>query len=257
MEAGAREAPGARGALRRWWPLVAVALLLAGVAGAAAFSTPHLGRVATPEISYQPPRREGVVTATPPPTAPLDVPPGARGQPVLPRWVALLVGALCVALVVAVVLAVLVALLRGRFRSRPEVDADRPRASQRETAQEVVAAVDAGLVDLSAEDTDPRRAVIACWVRLEQAAAAAGVPRQPGDTSTDLVTRLLAGHDLTPQVLAGFATVYREARYATHAVDDRMRQQAISALRRLRAELAQGSFDRAGSGGPGDPGVVA
>ena len=29
---------------------------------------------------------------------------------------------------------------------------------------------------------DPRRAVIACWVRLEQAAAAAGTPRQVGDS---------------------------------------------------------------------------
>jgi len=31
--------------------------------------------------------------------------------------------------------------------------------------------------------------------------------------------------------------VYREARYATHAVDDRMRAQARSALQRLRADL--------------------
>ncbi|WP_213452849.1 DUF4129 domain-containing protein [Rhizomonospora bruguierae] len=238
MKAGA---PTALDALRRWWPLAAAALLLAAVAAAAAFSTPRLGRVATPEISYQAPRHAGEVTAAPPPTAPVDVPPAERGQPLVPRWVTVLVGVLCVALVVAVVVAILVMLLRDRFRSRRGVDAaQRPRVSQERTAQEVVAAVDAGLVDLSAEDADPRRAVIACWVRLEQAAAAAGVPREPGDTSTDLVTRLLSGHDLTPQVLAGFAAVYREARYATHAVDDQTRQQAIAALRRLRAELAHG-----------------
>lgn len=234
-------------ALRRWWPLAAVALLLVAIGAAAAFSAPQLSRVPVPESSYEPPRdiAEG---ASAPPTAPLDIPPGDRGQPLLPGWVVLLVRALCVALVVATVAAVLVALLKGRFRTRPEAPHERPYAAPADTRREVVAAVDAGLEDLSAEDGDPRRAVIACWVRLERAAAAAGVPRRPGDTSTDLVTRLLSGRALTPQVLAGFATVYREARYATHAVDDRMRQQAISALRRLRAELAT---DPAHAPGPG------
>ncbi len=31
--------------------------------------------------------------------------------------------------------------------------------------------------------------------------------------------------------------VYRQARYATHTVDDQMRTQAVSALQRLRADL--------------------
>ena len=107
-----------------------------------------------------------------------------------------------------------------------------------QTAEEVVAALDAGLVDLSDSDADPRKAVIACWVRLEQAAAAAGVERRPGDTPTELVTRLLgADRPVSADVLAAFAEVYREARYATHTVDERMRTQARSALQRLRTEL--------------------
>ena len=53
--------------------------------------------------------------------------------------------------------------------------APRPRPPTSGRA-EVVAAVDAGLLDLDDADPDPRRAVIACWVRLEQAAAAAGTP---------------------------------------------------------------------------------
>jgi hypothetical protein len=39
-------------------------------------------------------------------------------------------------------------------------------------------------------------------------------------------------------VLDGFAAAYREARYATHVVDEQMRATAINALRQLRAELA-------------------
>jgi hypothetical protein len=80
--------------------------------------------------------------------------------------------------------------------------------------------------------------VIACWVRLEEAAAAAGTPRQPGDTPTDLVTRLLAEHRVSAALLARLAQVYRRARYATHSVDESMRGDARDALQRLRADLA-------------------
>ena len=99
------------------------------------------------------------------------------------------------------------------------------------------AALDAGLEELSDTDRDPRRAVIACWVRLEDAAAAAGTPRHPGDSPTDYVGRLLAEQQVDAGVLAALLEVYREARYATHTVDDQMRQQARSALQRLRADL--------------------
>jgi hypothetical protein len=96
--------------------------------------------------------------------------------------------------------------------------------------------VDSGLADLDA-DADARSAVIACWVRLEETAAAVGTPREIGDTSTDLVVRLLGAHDISGPVLDRLAGLYREARYATHVVDDQMRQDARAALRQLRAEL--------------------
>src|SRR5262249_18730925 len=100
--------------------------------------------------------------------------------------------------------------------------------------------VDEGLADLDDADADPRRAVIACWVRLERAAAEAGTPRGVGDTSADLVSRLLASHMVSGTVLAAFASVYREARFATHTVDVAMREQARAALRQVRDELAAG-----------------
>jgi hypothetical protein len=101
----------------------------------------------------------------------------------------------------------------------------------------LLAAVDEA-VARSEDDPDPRRAVIACWVRLAEAAAAAGIPRHESDTATDLVVRLLRGHRVSEPVLAAFAEAYWLARYATHAVDERMRAQARSALQRLRAELS-------------------
>lgn len=118
-------------------------------------------------------------------------------------------------------------------RIRPVI---RPAAP--ETASRMRAAIDAGLTELDEADADPRRAVIACWVRLERAAAEAGVARQPGDTSTDLVSRVLTDQQVSSDVLAAFAELYREARFARHQVDPSTRDRARAALRQIRSELA-------------------
>jgi hypothetical protein len=81
--------------------------------------------------------------------------------------------------------------------------------------------------------------VIACWVRLEEAAAAAGTPREPGDTPSELVLRLLGEHQVSAPVLYQLAEVYRLARYATHTVDTTMRDHARAALGQLRDELTR------------------
>ncbi|MEQ4305936.1 DUF4129 domain-containing protein [Plantactinospora sp. B6F1] len=236
------------GLLRTLWPLAAVAGLLALAALAAAHSSIGFTRV-QPPADIVPTFEQPL----PPTGAEQPARSAAPGQPgdYLPHWVPYLGTLLCGAVVVAVLAALVWALARDLLRRRRGLA--RPGArklrSAEQTAEEVVAALDAGLVDLSDSDADPRRAVIACWVRLEQAAAVAGVQRRPGDTPTDLVTRLLgAGRPVSADVLAAFADVYREARYATHTVDERMRTQALTALRRLRTELTSGG-DRLGGDG--------
>ncbi|WP_067496283.1 DUF4129 domain-containing protein [Actinoplanes sp. TFC3] len=225
-------------ALRRWWPLVAVIMLLSIAALAATRSAPQLERFnpdALPEESAVP-----LLPPTPEPIASQSLKPvEAAGG--LPDWVgtaAWIVLAIAGVLVVSLVIWALfrdVARRRGRRRGK--------RAAKRtdvRTAEDLVAAVDAGLQELSDSDRDPRRAVIACWVRLEDAAAAAGTPRHAGDSPTDLVARLLAEQRLEAAVLTPFAHVYRQARYATHTVDNQMRQQARTALERLRTDLGAG-----------------
>jgi hypothetical protein len=159
---------------------------------------------------------------------------------ILPPWLTALLTVICVVFVAAVVGAVLWLALRGRLggrRRRVEVvEVAAPAATNRR--EDVLAAVDAGLSGLADDDSDPRRAVIACWLRLEEAAAAAGTPRQPGDAPADLVLRLLTAHQVSAAVLLPLAEVYRLARYATHTVDAGMRDSARSALRQLRAELS-------------------
>jgi Domain of unknown function (DUF4129) len=229
-------------ALRRWWPLAAVLGLLFLTSLAATRSTPQLDQLA--------PEPEPAATMRPPllPPNPQQQPTGAGSAPArgaatgLPDWIS--TAALAVLIVLGVVFAALLiwAFVRDQVR-RQARRAPRPVpvAPPQAPADELVAAVDAGLEELSDTDRDPRRAVIACWVRLEQAAAVAGTPRHPGDTPTDLVSRLLAEQRIDARLLAALRDVYREARYATHTVDDRMRAEARSALQRLRADLSVGA----------------
>lgn len=217
--------------LRDWWPPAAVVGLLGLAALAASRSSFGIDRVEPPS---------DIAPTLPEQRLPSAAP--AVGQPTasLPDWIPLVGVAFCAAAALLVVGVLLRALIRDLWRRRPTLTGrrNRPARTAERTAAEVVAALDAGLLDLSDTDADPRRAVIACWVRLEQTAEAAGVDRLPGDTPADFVTRLLRnGRPVSADVLAALAAVYREARYATHTVDERMRAQARSALRRLRAEL--------------------
>ncbi|SBT52008.1 DUF4129 domain-containing protein [Micromonospora auratinigra] len=232
------------GVLRRWWPVAAVILLLGVAALAAGHSSVGASRIppAADTIPYVPdyPTAEPAASI---PVEPRDAGPATSGE--IPRWILWTALAVLVLGALVVVGYVLWTVLGGALRRTTRaVPTQRTRRTAEGTAREVVAALDAGLEELDDRATDPRTAVIACWVRLEEAAEEAGVPRRAGDTPTDLVGRLLTGDPAagvpaiaSVDVLDGFAHVYREARYATHTVDERMRDQARAALRRLRGEL--------------------
>jgi hypothetical protein len=227
--------------LRRWWPLALVIGLLGLAALSAGHSALQIGQVEAGPAPTQAPGQEDFSSPVAPTFPPTPEEVAAAEPRELPGWLAPAAAVLCAAVTLAVVVVVVWILVRDglrRLRRRPVRYADEPTPAP--NADQVVAAVEAGLTDLSDTDGDPRRAVIACWLRLEQAAAAAGTPRQVGDSPTDLVTRLLHTHQVSADVLAALADVYREARYATHAVDDRMRAQARSALQRIRTELMDG-----------------
>jgi hypothetical protein len=226
-------------ALRRWWPFAVVAALLGVAALAAGHSSLEVGRVESQFERSVAPAQEDFSEPVEPTFSPQpeeEVAAAETGE--LPGWIMPLAAGLCLLVVLVIVGLVVWTLLRDVLRKRRQkvVFRDETRLPVA-AAQDVVAALDAGLFDLSDSDADPRRAVIACWLRLEQAAAAAGTPKQIGDSPTDLVSRLLQAHAVSADVLAALADVYREARYATHTVDDRMRVQARSALQRIRTEL--------------------
>jgi hypothetical protein len=224
-----------RHAFGRLLPLFAVAALLAGGVLAAALSSPAVTRVPLP--AERPPQQPAGTSDALRSAAPLEAAPSSGGAYQLPPWMGTVVTGLCLVFVAVVVAMLIWYVVRDRFRVRSAPLVTSPGEPAPARTEEVVAALDAGLDRLGDADSDPRRAIIACWVRLEDAAAAAGTPRHPGDTSTDLVARLLVAHRVSRPVLDEFAAVYREARYATHTVDERMRAAAVRSLGHLRAEL--------------------
>lgn len=226
--------------LRRWWPLAAVVVLVGLASFAATHSSPQLERVRPGlEITYDP--DDGTRGADDHLAGEAPVAPPAEPETGLPGWVRTVALTVLGVVAAVVVLLIVFALVRDQLRRRTNPPPRRGEEPAAQAADDVVAALDAGLQDLSDTDQDPRRAVIACWVRLEQAAAAAGTPRRPGDTPADLVGRLLAEQQVSADVLADLAAVYRQARYATHLVDERMRADARGALQRLRADLSTGA----------------
>lgn len=113
-----------------------------------------------------------------------------------------------------------------------------------ERADRLVAGVDAGLTGLDSA-TDPRTAVIDCWVRLERAAAGVGVGRRSEETATDLAVRVLADARVGRDPLDRLLALYHEARYSTHPITPGDLDAARSVLAEVRRDLASAPVDTA------------
>lgn len=231
-------------------------VLFAAVAGLLAVAAISAGSTPTGGPAEPSPSAPAPMGAAPYPPGRLPTPSPRWCEPdcpdmATPGWLKILFIALSVVAlgcVAWVVLGILVMLLRSlpralRDRLIPQRRLPPPRfdgggdTPAPVAPEEVVTALRAGLSELADDDADPRLAVIACWIRLEQAAERAGTPRTTADTPSDLVYRLLAGHWVDRDALDVLADLYRQARYAPRTVDGRMRDRARSALHRIRAEL--------------------
>jgi hypothetical protein len=229
-------------------PLAAVAVLL----GAAMLATLY----ANPQIAIGPAFLSGVQTGAPEQTRSFSEFPSQAGRSdgdPLPPIVTYVIGAVC--LLASLVLITYLAWVALRERigraaaRRARLGEALPTLDDARTS--VRGILDAGLADLDDSDQDPRRAIIACWLRLERAATAAGVQRAAADTSSDLADRLVSlGLVVRADVLAGLAELYRQARYAPHEVDRTMRERARAALVELRSELARWPGVRPVAGSP-------
>jgi hypothetical protein len=101
----------------------------------------------------------------------------------------------------------------------------------------------AGLED----ETDPRRSVIAAWIRMEGGLGAAGLPRRPAEAPLEYVARVLESASIRPESVRRLADLFERAKFSQHTIDERMRAEAIEAVTIIRAELeAQLAAERSG-----------
>jgi hypothetical protein len=85
---------------------------------------------------------------------------------------------------------------------------------------------------------DRERAIIACWIRLEQIAEEAGFVRLSSETSSELAARWLTRLPVSRTPLFTLAELYREARYSSHRLDEAALVTARGALEQLHREIS-------------------
>ena len=215
---------------RRWVPVVVIGGLL-GVAGLAA-------SIAAPGVHRKPVPPPSLPTVSIRPNDPFGgtAPPAAPAGALAPLQDAWLLATIVFA--VALVLTVfllwhLIVIRRRPIRRFARDDEGTPNPLSRA----MIAALDDGIARLAGEG-DARSAVIACWVRLEEAAQTAGTARMLSDAPADLVTRVLSAHQVSKPALTSLADLYRAARYSTNPIDNSMRDRAVADLSAVRSEIA-------------------
>ncbi len=157
--------------------------------------------------------------ATPGPAEPAPSEESSRG-----------LGWLLVAVVAVAVVGGSVAVWRTARRQIPE------SVHEEELERRVLAGLDAAIRDLEGIE-DPRAAVIACYGRLRDLAAAGGISVKPSDTALELLETLVANVPALAPPSQRLVALFQEARFSPHAIDADMRRIALEALEEARDRL--------------------
>ena len=127
--------------------------------------------------------------------------------------------------------------------------AARRRASALGADSDLIAETLADVLDETLDDlrreTDPRRAVIAAYARLERALAAHGFPRRRAETQQEYVARILDDLDVDRHSVRRLTDLFTRAKFSQHDVDEGMKEEAIAALEQVRDELRAAEARRA------------
>ena len=136
------------------------------------------------------------------------------------------VGGTVLALLIA---AVIVALVMRRRRTISTASTERDL---------VLDALDESLDDLRRE-RDIRRAIIACYARMERALERAGSARRPAEAPFDYLVRILERIAANGQAARVLTELFERAKFSVEPMGEQEKQQAIEALELLRAEVSR------------------
>ena len=143
-------------------------------------------------------------------------------------WV---LGGIALALLLAVVVVLAIRVIRRRRRAAP------PESARTAPGRALLTDRRAARQARMLREGSPREAIIATWLDLERLVAAAGVPRRPSETSSELVVRVLDDREVPAAALTDLAALFREARFSTHELTEALRERAAGDLDAVHAAL--------------------
>ena len=176
-----------------------------------------------------PPTTAPEVTSQPQPTTP-SRPRESRSDTY--QVLALATAGLMIMMVVATVLAA----LRNRPKLPPIlVTGDGTGAAG---AAPLALAAERGLAEVSNLRLEPREAIIACYVAMEQALAGApGAAPQDSDTPSEVLARAVGNRTISAGSASELVEVFAEARFSRHLMTEGHREVAERTLRSVLDEL--------------------
>ncbi|HXW80965.1 MAG TPA: DUF4129 domain-containing protein [Acidimicrobiales bacterium] len=226
---------------RPWWYWPAVVAVAVGVSTAFFAGLSWLLRGKVPRLAQNGSGRQLQLGAFPRLPASGAAASGGGGGGV--SWEAIAAGALLA------ILAIIASYLwrRRRWGTGP-VTGGLPRRALDEQRRQVVEVLDESLEALEAEP-DPRKAVIAAYVRMDQWLARAGFGRRSSEAPFEHLDRIVDGLGATTAVGGTLAGLYERAKFDYRPCGPEMKQAAIAALVQLRDELASLQTEHAHTGG--------
>jgi Domain of unknown function (DUF4129) len=117
-------------------------------------------------------------------------------------------------------------------RRRASVDCDE------DEGEVVMQALDESLDDLRRE-RDVRRAIIACYARMERALERAGNARRSAEAPFEYLVRVLERIAANSRAARALTELFERAKFSVEPMGEREKQEAIEALEVLRAEVSQ------------------
>lgn len=238
-QAARYEVPGGgSGGGRRSWRFVLV--ILAAILGWLLVAV-LLAQLRLPALQGRPPSTP--VTNPPPGTAPPGrgaVPPPPSPEPGGPNPVFWYLMFAMAALLVVVIVGMVVL----RIRNRGDAAATPPieDVAEREPAPtgpgSLALAAERGLAEVGDLSREPREAIIACYAAMEHALAnAPGAAPQESDTPSEVLARAVEHEAIHAGSATELVTLFAEARFSTHVMNEGHREAAERALRLVLDEL--------------------
>ena len=175
-------------------------------------------------------RLGGIFTGSPPGRTDATAPPRTGYQPEFAVWP-----------VVAVLTLVAVALCAWWLAARAHRKALGPPPT---TPVEALADVLAATLDDLRAESDPRRAVIGAYARMERSFAAVGLPRGAAEAPEEYVERVLDGVPISQRAVDRLTALFTWARFSRHDVRMETKEEAIRTLEHVQQELAAAEEER-------------